>query len=325
MTENRRRTASPIQIPEDLEASPEPAPGSGGARVEWLDPKTIVWPEGRITSEYDEEKSAALRASMAQLGQQDAVGVIELEDGALEGSAGMNRCQAAIESGTARILCVVRPGTHRDVVAANIATSINQSRANPLSEVEGIAHAHYEEGFDLADLVAMTGKSEAWIADRLLISYASEAVKQCLGDGRIAIGHAALLATIDDHTAQEEALNAQLTHGWTIAQLDEHLRGGDDGQDGAEAPTRRTRTAKSREPVPCNYCSEEHDQAEMQQLFFCGDCTDRANPKPDLAPGQVAAPVELLRSAGEILAGIQDGASLAERIEELVEGAASDA
>ena len=36
------------------------------ARVEMLDPKEIKWPEGRITSEYDEEKAPALRQSMAE-------------------------------------------------------------------------------------------------------------------------------------------------------------------------------------------------------------------------------------------------------------------
>ncbi len=66
------------------------------ARVEMLDPKEIKWPEGRITSEYDEEKASALRQSMAELGQQDAVGVMELPDGTFEGASGKNRCEAAI-------------------------------------------------------------------------------------------------------------------------------------------------------------------------------------------------------------------------------------
>ena len=85
--------------------------GSGGAKIEFLDPKIITWPEGRITSDYDEEQSAALRASMAKLGQQDAVGVVQLEDGTFEGAAGMNRCKAAIESGTEQILCKGPTGT----------------------------------------------------------------------------------------------------------------------------------------------------------------------------------------------------------------------
>lgn len=307
---------------------PEPGPGAdgapaaggqrtGAARVEWLDPRVITWPSGRITSEYDDERSAALRQSMAELGQQDAVDVVQLEDGSYEGAGGMNRCTAAIDSGMPLVLCVIRQGTHRDVVRANLATAVNQSRANPLSEVEGIAHAHYDEGLDLEELLLTTGKSAGWVNDRLSIFHASPVVKQCLGDGQIAIGHAAVLAEIDGHAAQEEALSLQLAHGWTVRELEEHLRGA--GQEGTRDMT-RTRQRAERGPVACTLCEKEHEPAEVQRVVVCNGCAGRLKASSALE-GAVAVPVELLRDAESLLAGSQAGARLAERISVLLEGA----
>ena len=283
-------------------------PGSGGdqtigVRMEKLDPRIITWPDGRITSEYDEERAVALQRSMAELGQQDAVGVVALEDGTYEGAAGKNRCEAAIQNGVETILCVIRAGTHRDVVKSNLATSINQSRANPLSEVEGIAHAANNEGFGTEELVLLTGMSVGWIADRLLISEASPAVKQCLGDRRINMGTAALLAGVIDLAAQEEALRLQLSHGWTLKQLNDYLLG--------VTPEPRTPTGRAAPgPLECHYCHVEHPRSAVQQINVCNGCTGE----------QVMVSVELLRNMAPVLAGSQEGAPMAERIELLVEG-----
>jgi len=298
------------------EAPAGPPRAVGESRIEWLDPRSIVWPEVRITSEYDAERAEALRRSMAELGQQDAVGVVELEDGSYEGAAGMNRCLAAIENRVLQILCVVRRGTHRDVVKSNIATSVNQSRANPLSEVEGIANAHHVEGISIDELVALTGKSVGWVEDRLAIYEASPAVKQCMGEGRIAIGHAAVLAAIEDLTEQERWLGQQLAHGWTVRELEEQVRGGSGSA--PEPPQADGSGSRPRRPLVCSYCSRECNAAEAQRTVVCANCSDKlARPAP--VDGAVLAPVELLRQAEGVLAGSQAGAPVALRIAALLE------
>jgi len=286
-----------------------------------LAPLVILWPEVRITSEYDEEKAEALRRSMVELGQQDAVGVIQLEDGTYEGSAGMNRCMAAIQSGAAEILCVVRQGSHRDVVKANLATSINQSKANPLSEVEGIANAHFVEGFGIDELAQLTGMSPAWVDERILVSQATEPVKQCLRDRRIAMGHAVLLARVEDLTAQEEALAQRLRHGWSVRELEEYLRGPgvDDGQPNAEGP-RTPRQRKPPGPQVCHCCSKEHAAAEVQIITVCNGCAPTVGPSPTaVGEGEVAVSVDLMREAETALAGAPATAGLAEQIATLLE------
>lgn len=302
-------------------------PGNSGEWLEYLDPRIIVWPTIRITSQYDDESTASLRRSLEEDGQEGTVIVTLLEDGTYEGADGMNSCLASVESGTARIRCFVRRGSHRDVVKANLAMALNQSRPNPLSGAEGIANALYEEGFSLPELMTTTGKSEQWIEDRLSINEASPAVKQCLGDGTIAIGHALVLAGLVEHADQEETLSLQLTHRWTVKELEDHING-TGGEAAGQAQTGPR--ARDRKPLTCSYCGKEQDPAQVQTLTVCQGCMETVGPGPDrsrfyrLEDGELVAvtvTAEFLREVAVFLAGSQAGAPLAERISELMEGA----
>ena len=312
---NRRRTSprsgSKPTAPEPATNGDEPVPtDTGGVWIEMLDPNVIRWPESRITSEYDEEKTVALRQSMAEV-QHDAVGVVLLEDGTYEGSAGYNRCMAAVANGAAKIRCEVRHGSRRDVVMVNIANAVNQSKPNPLSEVEGIANAYYNEGVGIEDLVRTAGRNSDWVEARILISQASPAVKQRLGEGTITIGHATLLANVEDQAVQEQALGLLMARGWTVRELGEYLLSGN-----REVEPRATRAPRTPQgPKPCNCCKVELAPAELLTVTVCTGCAGRLGPDAVLVrEGEVAVPVELLREAERLLAGSQASAPLAERI-----------
>ncbi len=316
------------QEPDDPTGWPsEGSPGgaivdhSMDAQVVRLDPREIFWPEGRITSEYDEASSAALLQSMQDTGQQDAVAVVLLPDGHYEGIGGYNRCRVAAENFIESILCIVRTGDHRDVVLGNLATSINQQKANPLSEVEGIANAINNEGISIEELVRTTGKTEDWINDKLRISESCSMVRQMLGEGRIAIGHANILAKLEEHADQEETLNHQLNHGWTVKQLETYITG-----KSAPAPAANERVQGPRKAPDCDFCKNKIEQpGDINTLAVCPACIETVGPGKSfgvLEDGTVVAmalPVELLREIEQELAGSQSGAPLAERVAELLE------
>ena len=274
-----------------------------------MDPNFIQWPEVRITSSYNEEEAEDLRRSLTK-GQEDAISVVQLEDGSYGGAAGYNRCLAAMENGN-QILCVIRQGTHRDVVKGNLATAVQQNRPNPLNEVLGVAHAHQEEGFGLDELVDILGKTPEWVLDRIMISYASPVVLQCLGEQRIAIGHASLLAGLEEHADQDEALQMVLLHAWTVKDLEQHLKGGPP----QSAPVRQgSRAAQG--PQVCVRCSVEHAPSDVLKVTVCKECAAM----PVLGADQAAVPVELLKEIEDLLAGSQAGAPLAERLAAVREG-----
>ena len=316
-----QRRTTPRTSGNQTPSAPEPTDPTGpagGARIEWLDPRDIKWPDGRITSEYDEEKSAALRLSMEQLGQQDAVGVVQLEDGTYEGAAGMNRSLAAIATGASTVQCVVRQGSHKDVVFSNLA-SVNQSKPNPRNEADGIANAVNNEGLSVEDVVSIVGRSPEWVEDRLQIAEASLTVKQSLEEGVITVGHATLLAEMEGHGAQEEMLQQLLAHGWTVKEMDDAISPPIPGANGAQGDGAGTRTPQQRSPrgpQTCRYCQEEYPAAEVQTLTVCNECARNVQRIP---AGTVPVPIEWLKEAEPVLAATQAGAPLAERITALLE------
>ena len=299
--------------PQDPPAPP-PAEHPSGARVEWLDPAAIHWPEHRITSEYDLERIEELARSLA-VSQEDPLIVRQLEDGTYEGAGGFNRCLVALEKQMDRVLCIVRPGDHRDVVRANLRTGLNQSRPAPLSEVEGIAYAFHDVGLSIEEIMADSGKRQEWIEDRLAVHQASPSVKEALGDGMILMGHAVLLARLKDPAAQVEALQVVLTNGWNVQRLNDYLRGLDQ-PNGSPANPAPSRGASRKPPLQCNFCGAEQDQANVQILYVCTGCSGSLGPNPRIVrDGEVAVPAHLLEEAAAILAGSQAGAPLAERFE----------
>ena len=294
-------------------AAPDPAAENPNkAWLEWLDPRVIVWPERRIRSEYDAGKIAELGQSLADGGQEEAINVRLLESGDYEGAAGENRCMAAIEKGLTEVLCLVRRGSHRDVVEANLSTAINQEQANPLSVVDGIGEAYSQVGLSIDEICRKTGRSQAWVEDRLAIYEASPAVKLCLEKGIIGIGHAALLARIEDLNDQEKMLHQLRTYGWSIKQLEEQIRGGAD--DGGHEPTQPSGT-RQRRAQSCKGCGTEN--SEVQAVTVCEGCLAGLTKTPE---GHVVAPVETLRELETYLAGSPEGAPWATRVNQLLEG-----
>jgi hypothetical protein len=295
--------------PEDLgdadQGDSDETPTTG---ILWLDPDVINWPTIRMTSHHDAESAAALAASMAEA-QEEPVGVILLEDGTYEGASGMNRCRVAKEAGV-QVLVLVRRGTHLDAIRANIATATNQGKTNPRTEVEAITDA-VEQGMTAADLMRTTGMSSGWVEDRLLIAKASPVVLDYLGRMRIAIGHAKLIANLEQHADQEEVMAKQLAHNWTVDALAKHL-----------APPGERTPASSRKLPPCVYCTKViEDPTDRVQLNACSACAELVGPGKSTAvldDGTLMVPIELLRGAfTDLLAARSDHA---EHLAELLEG-----
>ncbi len=300
--------SAPAQAPRSNGA---PAAGKGPELL-WLDPKAIVWPETRITSHYGPADTAALSESLQGVGQQQPVGVY-LVDGKYIGADGMNRCQVAIESGAATILCVVREGQAKDVLQSNIATALLRGHTNPLSVAEVMWKAYNEEGVDIFDLAKSAGRSTDWVEAMLLVSQSSPVLKQALGDELIAMGHAELLSAIEDRDEQEEALRKQLMHRWTIPELEAYLRGDE------TTPERRTRRSAGRNPLACNVCHTEHEPQMIQTMNICSGCLEGLGEVPVQVAVLFQTAMDDLRQAESLLAASPEGAPVAERLSALVE------
>lgn len=283
----------------------------------WLDPRVIIWPDTRITSQYREGEREALSASLEGEGQQQAIGVY-LVDGEYLGADGKNRCLDAIEKGKPQVLCLARQGTVATVRLSNIATSLNHGHANPLGVVETLWATH-QEGIEIEELMAAAGHSKEWVEKMLLIAQASPAVKQALGEEFIALGHAELLSEVEDEGDQERALGLVLQKRWTVAELEEHLSGAPGEDDGEAAAPQRSPAPRS--PQVCTVCHVEQQRGTIQTMHVCDGCAAKIGKPGDGAAVEAAVREALpeLRRAKELLMRLPGGTTLAERLGALAE------
>ena len=176
----------------------------------WLDPNVIVWDPELNTSE-------------PKSGGEGVVDVFQHSDGVYEGAFNKKMCNEGISLGRPVVQCRVRRGEHRDVERAIMDNSFNQSRLDPASEVEQVAYAH-RKGFTILEIATDSGRSQKWVKERLLISQADPIVQQSLDEGLIAIGHATLLARVQDPSLQKKGLNLLLMKRLTVRELKDYLR-----------------------------------------------------------------------------------------------------
>ncbi len=289
--------------------SPGPEVDTSGPHLETLDPNLIQWPEVRISSEYNPAGLQELGDSLAG-GQEDPIIVRQMPNGDYVGAGGMNRCLAAIAQGL-QVEAFVRPGDETDVVHANLRTAVQQSRPNPLSEVQGIASAIFDTGLTVDQVMADTSKSQEWVETRVEISESSPVVLECLGDGTIVLGHAALLAKVRGHEDQEDWLHKVRQYGWSVKELERELSGANTEQVSFPATTRNRKTKK------CGGCAKEGEEV---QAVVCEAClVSLRKVMADDGGELVTLPSTWVREAVNLLAGSPEGTAMAERIGELLE------
>lgn len=306
-----------------------------GARLVFLDPQEIHWPEIRVTSEYNEDGLAEMGHSLMDGGQEDPLVVYLLEDGTYEGAGGMNRCLAAIAKGLSPVMCTVKVGSHRDVTRANLRTGIQQSRPNPWSEVEAVANAVNNEGVAIEEVMADTGKSAGWVEDRLRIFEACEAsppLREGLAEGTLGIGKAALLAIFfaetSDLSEMERLLMDLQQYGWTEEQLRDEIRGNPDppasadpGNQGGSHQVRFAASDGPREPkkITCYWCEADREVEDISTLSVCADCLKRAKLENVevvmTGSDQVVVTRKWAVEARDLLAGSQAGSMMAQQLD----------
>ena len=304
-----------------------PAPTGQGWVLTMLDPRAIEWPEVRITSQYREGEAEALAKSIEAVGQQDPIGVYRMADGRYLGADGFNRCQRAIDRGDTEVLCKVRDGTEKAVFQSNIATALLRGHTNPRSVVDTFRAAHQEQGVAPYEIAQAAGRPVEYVEKMLAIAECSPAVLDALGEELIALGHAEVLAEMEDHAEQESWLHKQLAHRWTVDELRDKVHGREEQEE--PQPRRKKVEFEAATTRECSSCQAQHDSADLQALALCPDCLARHQAAsmgaPETAPMDVRLAAGLraarrtLAEAEQSLAGSPDTAPVAARISALID------
>lgn len=175
-------------------------------------------------TDFDEEKLNELAENIRQHGVLQPILVRPMGNEAYQIVAGERRWRASRIAGLSEIPVIIKELT--DMQAAQIALIENVQRAdlNPIEEAKAYKRLSEEFGMTQKQISKIVGKSRAAIANSIRLLKLTPKVQKALSDNEISVGHAKILAGVDDVETQN-ILVLQLTEeSMSVRQFENHVQ-----------------------------------------------------------------------------------------------------
>lgn len=161
-----------------------------------------------------------LVASIREHGVIQPVVVRRRPDG-FELVVGERRLRAAQLAGLEKIPAVIRDVSQTKMLELALIENIQRSDLNPIEVALGYKRLADEFHLTHEEIAARVGKSRSAITNALRLLQLPQKVRTALSTGQISEGHARLLLTITDRTAQEELCSRIIQEGLSVRAVEQ--------------------------------------------------------------------------------------------------------
>ena len=172
---------------------------------------------------WNEEALDELAASIKAQGLIQPVVVRELGRNRYELIAGERRWRAAQRAQLGELPALVKQVPEEAVPAMALIENIQRQDLTPLEEADALKRLI--DDFDLTHQQAAdaVGRSRASVSNMLRLTEMAEPIRRLLDDGKLEMGHARCLLTLEESIAVPLARQAS-TLGWSVRELEEAAR-----------------------------------------------------------------------------------------------------
>ena len=158
--------------------------------------------------EFDEDALEELAQSIRQQGVITPVTVRKMPDGTYQLIAGERRFRASQKAGLKELPAYVRTATDTQMMEMALVENIQRADLNAIEVAQAYRQLIEECRLTHEELSAKVGKNRSTITNYLRLLTLPEEVQQAIGNGRISMAHARVLAGLDDAERQLEILHA---------------------------------------------------------------------------------------------------------------------
>ena len=200
-----------------LLSSPGPAStaeGSGAAIVE-LPTASIMANPKQPRKDFDDKALQDLSDSLKQSGLLQPVVVRRVGDG-YQLVVGERRWRAAKLAGIERIPAVVREATDAQTLELALVENLLREDLNPMEEAEAYQRLLAEFAWTQEDLAQRVARDRSSIANCLRLLKLPDVIQADLRAGRLTMGHARALLSLDSPAEQLRLREEILTHSWSV-------------------------------------------------------------------------------------------------------------
>ena len=184
---------------------------------------------------------ADLAASIKTNGIIQPLVVVERANGRYELIAGERRLRAAKLAGLATVPVVVRSAEAHEQAQLALVENIQREDLNPIDRADAYKALQKQLGLTQSELAERVGEERSSVANHLRLLDLIEPVRQMVRDGRLALGHAKVIAGVVGEAEQVRLAELCTKQGLSVRNLERLVKG-----DESPAPTRGAATEDGR-------------------------------------------------------------------------------
>jgi len=140
--------------------------------------------------------------------------------------AGERRWRAAKVAGLTSIPAIIREVDSSTQAQMALVENIQRENLNPIDRAQAYRTLMHQLGLTQAELAGRLGEDRSSIANHLRLLDLAEPVQSMIGDGRVTLGHAKILAGVPDILEQERLANLVVAQGLSVRNLERLLHEG---------------------------------------------------------------------------------------------------
>ncbi len=169
--------------------------------------------------DFSEEALEELAASIKEHGLLQPILVRPLTNGRYQIIAGERRWRASRKAGLSTIKAVIREFRDDEVMEIALIENLQREDLNPIEEAEGYSNLIKELGLTQEQVAKKVNKSRSYVANSLRVLSLDGASRRALKEGKISLGHAKALLSIEDLRLREDALKAAI-NGASVREIE---------------------------------------------------------------------------------------------------------
>ena len=172
---------------------------------------------------FDDEKIAELAQSIKQNGILQPILVTPLDNGGYRIVAGERRWRAARSAGLKEVPVYIRNLDEKQTMQLALIENVQRQDLSPIEEARAYKQLMDEYKMTQQEVSEAVGKSRSVIANSLRLLTLSAPVVELVENGKLTVGHAKMIAGLEDAQSQEDAAEFTINNELTVRQLEEYI------------------------------------------------------------------------------------------------------
>ncbi len=175
-------------------------------------------------TDFDDEALSTLAESIKQHGVLQPLLVRPMDSGGYQIVAGERRWRAARMAGLEEVPVFIRKLSDQQTMELALVENLQRENLNPVEEALGYKELMETYGYTQEQVARIVGKSRPAVANSLRILGLDGVTLKMVRDGEISIGHAKILAGVEDGTKRAELAQKVKRDLLTVRNLEEIVK-----------------------------------------------------------------------------------------------------